>query len=200
MEYKTIEKYDTLLGHFGRALEKHELMHPEAYNLGMNEVEKHFNVDNPDMKFNPNQHLKQYKEVFVDKVIDMYSNKAKEFFHHPDIEKADLDRLVQVYTDQSKEGLSSFLEKNKYQISVGTFQAHTSNNVERFKREIGPSLQQMTDDTIVQEVIDKYKLTEHSQWDVYKERFDKQKAIVYHQSQKSVENNKQSLDQIMGLR
>ena len=46
MEYKTIEKYDTLLGHFDRALEKHELMHPEAYNLGMNEVEKHFNVDN----------------------------------------------------------------------------------------------------------------------------------------------------------
>ena len=118
MEYKTISKYETLSGHFERKIEQHQLMHPKAYDAAMEHIEKQFVADHPDSKFNPKQHLEQYKDQFVDHVLDTYTVKAKEFFHHPDIEKADLDRLVQVYTDQTRDGLHDLLRKNKYDIDL----------------------------------------------------------------------------------
>ena len=196
MEYKTISKYETLSGHFERKIEQHQLMHPKAYDAAMEHIEKQFVADHPDSKFNPKQHLEQYKDQFVDHVLDTYTVKAKEFFHHPDIEKADLDRLVQVYTDQTRDGLHDLLRKNKYDINLEKFSEYTASNVARFKQQVGFSLPEMVGDDIVQEVIDKYKLAENPKWDLYQERFDKVKAIKYHQQQQTGEESKGTLDDL----
>ena len=196
MEYKTISKYETLSGHFDRKMEQHALMHPKAYDVAMEHVEKLFLTDNPDSKFNPKEHLQQYKDQFVDHVLDTYTVKAKEFFHHPDIENADLDRLVKVYTDQTRDGLHELLRKNKYDINSSKFQEETRLNTARFQQQVQASLPEMVGDDIVKEVIDKYKLAEHPRWDVYKERFDKVQAIRYHKQQQAGEEVKGSLDDL----
>lgn len=196
MEYKTISKYENLSGHFSRKIEQHTLMHPKAYDAAMEHVEKQFLSDNPEIKFNPKQHLEQYKNQFVDHVMDSYTVKAKEFFHHPDIDKADLDRLVKVYTDQTREGLHDLLQQNKYDIDLKKFSEYTANNVQRFNAQVQASIPDMVGDDIVKEVIDKYKLAEHPKWDLYKERFDKVKAIQFHTRQTASKQVKGTLDDL----
>ena len=196
MEYKTISKYETLSGHFERKIEQHQLMHPKAYDAAMDHVEKLFVADHPDSKFNPKQHLEQYKDQFVDHVLDTYTVKAKEFFHHPDIEKADLDRLVKVYTDQTRDGLHDLLQQNKYDINLKKFSEYTAANVQRFNAQVQASLPEMVSDDIRQEVIDMYNLTKEDKWELYKERFDKVKAIQFHKQQKLSDKVKGTLDDL----
>jgi len=201
-EYKTIDKLDTYQNHVTDLVQNHEHSHRAAYRNGVNAVKQHLKKFEPNTLFDPSKHIKMYKSVFTDAAFDTYAEAAKDFFDKFEPEsKEDLENLVRIYSNHTKNSIEYTLQEIEdvpLELQPDAFHERNKQNMNATRANLYNAIQDIVDkdNTLVDEITQKYKLAEDPNWDLYKDRFDKRKAIEWHQSKTKKKAQEKTLEQL----